>query len=354
MDKRIYQSILAALATAVAVAGIAILAAPIAKPLAWALIIGIATHPYHERLIRRAPRRKNRAAGLMVLAVTVCFIVPLVGIIISFALNAPAWFSATQDLVRKFMQTRGGSLMQLPFVDRIYELANRAGVDLAGHAGKLASGASAFLLNMATSTAKGLAELVFTLLVALFILYFIYRDGEKAVTALVERFANHKELINHYLFVIRSTTTAVAVGTFFTCVAQGIMAGVGYYVADVPAPILWGTLTAIAALVPVVGTAIIWIPVVIFVLVQGAFLKAILLAVWCLLFVGLADNAIRPLAVNAKGDISVLAVVIGAICGLTMMGILGLILGPLVFAILATVWRDLTGTKKYDQENPAR
>ncbi|HEY3309899.1 MAG TPA: AI-2E family transporter [Desulfuromonadaceae bacterium] len=350
MDKKNYLSILAAIATAVTVAGLAMLAAPIAKPLAWALIIGIATHPYHERLLRRWPRHKNRAAGLMVLAVTVCFIVPLVGIIISFALNAPDWFSAAQDIIRNFMKTRGGSLMQLPFVHRIYELADRTGIDMAGDVGKLASGASAFLLNIATSTAKGLAELLFTLAVALFILYFIYRDGAKAVAAAVDRMGSHKERIKHYLFVIRSTTTAVAVGTIFTCVAQGITAGVGYFVADVPVPILWGALTAIAALVPVVGTGVIWVPVVIFVAVQGTYLKAILLTVWCLLFVGLADNAIRPLAVNAKIDISVLAVVIGAICGLTMMGILGLILGPLVFAVLTTIWHDLTGPQEIDEK----
>jgi predicted PurR-regulated permease PerM len=117
---------------------------------------------------------------------------------------------------------------------------------------------------------------------------------------------------------------------------------VGYLAAGVPAPILCGALTALVALVPVVGTALVWVPLVALVAINGAYLKAVLLAVWCLVFVGLADNAIRPLAIGAKNNIPVLAIVLGATCGVITMGVLGLILGPIICALLITVWRDIT------------
>ena len=117
-------------------------------------------------------------------------------------------------------------------------------------------------------------------------------------------------------------------------------AGLGYYVAGVPAPIFCGALTAVAALVPVVGTGVIWVPLVALLALNGAYLPAGLLALWCVVFVGLADNAIRPLAIGAASDIPVLAIVLGAICGVVTMGLLGLILGPVVFALLMTAWRD--------------
>ena len=82
MDKKLYLSIMAALATAAAVWLFALLAAPLAKPLAWALIIGIATLPYHDRLVRKFPDHPDRSAGLMVLAITVCFILPVVALIV--------------------------------------------------------------------------------------------------------------------------------------------------------------------------------------------------------------------------------------------------------------------------------
>jgi predicted PurR-regulated permease PerM len=146
-----------------------------------------------------------------------------------------------------------------------------------------------------------------------------------------------------YLSEIRATTTAVTVGTIFTCLVQGTSAGLGYFVAGVPAPVLCGALTALAALVPVVGTGIVWVPLAALIAVNGAYLKAGLLALWCIFFVGLADNAIRPLAIGAKSNIPVPAIVLGAIGGVFALGILGLILGPVLFAILITVWRDVTG-----------
>jgi predicted PurR-regulated permease PerM len=342
MDRKIYLSILAAFATAVVVWLLALLAEPVAMPLAWALVIGIATMPHHDRLAQRFPGRPNRAAGLMVMAVTICFILPIVALAVTIAQNAPQWFQEAQGLMRSFAEDGAATLSRIPYLDRLVGLADRAGVDLAGYAQKAAGAASGLIIDAATSTAKGMAHLLFILAVALFILFFIYRDGERLVSRSLERFAGDQPHIGRYLAGIRATITAVTVGTIYTCIAQGITAGVGYFFAGVPASVLWGAFTAVAALVPVVGTAIVWVPLAIFVALQGAYLKAGLLALWCVLFVGLADNLIRPLAVGAKADIPVLAIVLGAICGVTAMGVLGLIFGPVIFATLITFWREVT------------
>lgn len=343
MDKSIYLSILAALATAAAICLFAWLAAPIGKPLAWALIIGIATLPHHNRLAGKFPGHPDRAAGLMVLAVTVCFILPFAAIIVTIAENAAEWYKEGERLVLAFSTTGTDTLSHIPFAGRIIALVERSGIDLAGFALKMAGGASGYLFDAATNTALNLGELLFTLAVALFILFFIYRDGERVVVTAIARFATNQDKARHYFSEICATITAVTVGTILTCLAQGVTAGLGYAVAGVPAPVLCAALTALAALVPVVGTAVIWVPLVILTAVNGAYLKAGLLALWCIFFVGLADNAIRPLAIGAKNNIPVLAIVLGATCGVIVLGVLGLILGPVLFAILITVWRDLTG-----------
>jgi predicted PurR-regulated permease PerM len=342
MDRKIYLSIVAALATAAAVWMFAILAAPIAKPLAWALIIGIATLPHHDRLTRRFPGHPDLSAGLMVLAVTVCFILPVAALFVMIVENAAEWYTEGERLVLAFTLTGSGAFSHFPFAAKIIAMGERFGFDLAGFGAKLASGASGYLLDVATNTAINIGELLFTLAVALFMLFFIYRDGETILSAAIVRFATNQEKARHYFSEIRATTTAVTVGTIFTCLAQGATAGVGYFVAGVPAPVLCGALTALAALVPVVGTGVVWVPLVALVAINGAYLKALLLTIWCVIFVGLADNAIRPLAIGAKSNIPVPAIVLGAICGVIALGILGLILGPVLFAILTTVWRDVT------------
>ena len=342
MDKKIYLSIIAALATAAASVLFALLAAPIAKPLAWALIIGIATLPHHDRLARKFPGHPGRTAGLMVLAITVCFILPVAALIVMVVQNAAEWYTEGERLVLAFKTTGAGTLSHFPFVSGIIATGERFGIDLAGIGAKLAAGTSGYLLDIATNTALNLGELLFTLVVALFILFFIYRDGERIVSAAITRFATNQDKARRYFSEIRATTTAVTVGTILTCLVQGVTAGLGYYVAGVPAPVLCGALTALVALVPVVGTSIVWVPLVVLIAINGAYLKALLLALWCLFFVGLADNAIRPLAIGAKSNIPVPAIVLGAICGVFALGILGLILGPVLFAILITVWRDVT------------
>ena len=320
MDKKIYLSIMAACASATAIWLFAMLAAPIAKPMAWALIIGIATLPHHDRLAKKFPGPPDRAAGLMVLAITICFILPVAALIVMIAENAADWYTEAQRLILAFTTTGAGTLSHFPYANEIAGLGERFGVNLSAFGAKLASGASGFLLNVATNTAKNLGELLFTLAVALFMLFFIYRDGESIVAAAVTRFATNQDTARRYLSEIRATTTTVTVGTILTCLAQGAVAGVGYFAAGVPAPILCGILTALAAIVPVVGTGIVWVPLVALVAINGAYLKALLLAVWCIIFVSLADNAIRPLAIGAKSNIPVPAIVLGAICGVIAVG----------------------------------
>jgi predicted PurR-regulated permease PerM len=348
MDKKMYLSIVAALATVGAVWMFALLAAPIARPLAWGLIIGIATIPHHNRLAEKYPHHPNRAAGLMVLAITVCFILPFAALIVLVAQNAADCFKEVERLVLIFTTTGAPTLNHLPLVGKFSMLAGRLGLDVSGYAAKLVATVSQFLLGAATNTAKNLADLFFTLAVALFILFFIYRDGERIVSAGIDRFATNQHTARRYFSEIRATTTAVTVGTLFTCCVQGATAGIGYFFADVPAPVLFGALTAVAALVPVVGTGIIWLPISALVAINGDYLAAGLLSLWCIIFVGLADNAIRPLAIGATSKIPAPAVVLGAIGGVFTMGLLGLILGPVVFAVLCTVWREVTAPDQPD------
>jgi len=343
MDKKTYLSIMAALATAAAIWLFALLAAPLAKPLAWALIIGLATLPHHNRLVRKFPRHPNRSAGVMVLAISVCFMLPVAAFIVMVAQNAVGWYKEGEHLVQALTTTGPGALSQFPFASEIIAQGARFGIDLSGFGAKLAATASGYLFHVATNTAKNLGELLFTLAVALFILFFVYRDGARIVAAAIERFATNQDKARHYFSEICATTTAVTVGTIFTCLVQGVLAGLGYFAAGAPAPVLYGALTAVAALVPVVGTAIVWVPLAVLVAFNGGYLAALFLALWCIFFVGFADNAIRPLAIGAKSNIPAPAIVLGAISGVFALGILGLILGPVLFAVLVTVWRDVMG-----------
>ncbi|HJV65641.1 MAG TPA: AI-2E family transporter [Geomonas sp.] len=341
MHRKLYLSILAAFATVAAIVLFVMLAAPVAGPFACALIIGISTMPHYNRLLRWFPGHPARCAGIMVFAILVCIILPTAALIVTATINGNEWYAEIVQLISTISKTGTDTMDRLPLLPRILNLGHRFGVDFAGLGGKVAAAASGFLVSVATAAAKNLLDLLFTLGVALFILFFIYRDGERIVDVCIAKLAPNKEKAERYVTEIRSITTAVTVGTLFTCATQGVTAGLGYYVAGLPAPIFCGALTAIAALIPVVGTGVIWVPLTALLALNGSYLHALLLALYCMIFVGLADNAIRPLAIGAASDIPVLAIVLGAICGVVTMGLLGLILGPVIFAILMSIWGQL-------------
>lgn len=340
MDRKVYLSILAALVTVGGIVLLALLAAPVLKPFGWALIIGIATMPHYNRLLHRSPGHPGRTSGLMVFAVFVCFFLPVTALVVTAAVNAPEWYKQAQELVTTISRSGAAAFGQFSYAQKVMSLVDRFGIDLAGIGGKIAAGGSGMIVGLAGDLARNMMNFIGTLLIALFILFFIYRDGDKVVSVCIGRLSPNPRKAQHFATQIRSITTSVVVGTVLTCASQGVLAGVGYWVADVPAPIFFGALTAIAALVPVVGTAVIWVPLTGIMALNGSYLPAALLAGWCLLFVGFADNAIRPLAIGASSDISTLAVVLGAICGAFSMGLLGLIVGPVIFAILFSMWDE--------------
>ncbi len=352
MDKRIYLSIMAALGTVAAVMMLALLVAPFAKSLLWALIIGVATMPHHDRLARLNPGNPNRTAGIMVLIMTLVFILPALFFAVIIAQNAADWYKQAEKFVVAFTQALPNTISSIPLGNEIIHWGDELGLDLTGHLATTASTISQFLLNAATKVALNLAQILFTLVTSLFILFYIYRDGDKLIAAGINRFAVNREEAFRYVREIRSTVTAITVGTILTCFAQGVLAGLGYFAAGIPVPALYGTLTAVAALIPVVGTAVVWLPLAAFLAISGFYLKACLLLLWCFLSVALADNAIRALAIGAKKDIPIPAVVLGAISGVVVMGLIGLIIGPLFFSILAVVWREATQSEHRENAPP--
>ncbi|UFS68539.1 AI-2E family transporter [Geomonas sp. RF6] len=343
MDKKIVVSMVIALVIAAMAAFIILLSLPLAEPLLWAMLIGISTYPHYERLARRNPDRPGRAAAIMVVIVTLCIILPIAWLLFAIAQNATTLYHQSQEFIQQAGTSGTAALSKIPYVDRLMQMADRYGVDITGHASQIATRASHFLLAATSGAVKNVAHFALTLGMAIFILYFVYRDGEYIVEASVRRFASNVATGRRYVTQIREATTAVMIGTVLTALAQGFLAGLGYFVADLPAYILFGSLTAVGALVPVVGAALVWVPLAAYLAITGAYLKAGLLTGWCAIFVGLADNAIRPLAIGSKSDIPVMAIVFGAVGGAQMFGLVGLIAGPIIFAVVVIIWRDLTG-----------
>src|SRR6185369_2099515 len=210
-----YLSIMSAVLTVVALVAVGILAAPFARALAWALIVGIATIPHYRRLQALMPRHGNYCAGLMVVIVILFMVLPLTLLVMVIAQSSDQWSRELELLTRSVGTGPKSMISRVPFLHRLSPYLTRFGIDLKVELAKLASAVSRYLVDAAGNFALNLAGSMVTLALFLFILFFVYRDGQEIVSAAVERFASNKERARYYLGEISATTTAVMVGTLF-------------------------------------------------------------------------------------------------------------------------------------------
>jgi predicted PurR-regulated permease PerM len=149
-----------------------------------------------------------------------------------------------------------------------------------------------------------------------------------------------RERSRELLSRLGEVTKAVVKGIGLTCLAQGALGGLGFWVAGLPSPLLFGVVMAFAALIPVVGTAIVWLPGVLYLFFTGQTTWAVGLLLWCGLVVGNADNVLRPLLIGGNAGMPLPLLLVGILGGLFAYGLMGLILGPLILTVLLFVLEE--------------
>jgi predicted PurR-regulated permease PerM len=135
-------------------------------------------------------------------------------------------------------------------------------------------------------------------------------------------------------------TKAVVKGVGLTCMAQGVLAGLGFWIAGIPSALLFGVVMAFTGLIPVVGTAIVWVPAVLYLMFTGKASWGVGLLLWCVLVVGNIDNVLRPLLIGGKAGMPLPLLLVGILGGLFAYGLKGLIIGPLTLTVLLFVLEE--------------
>jgi predicted PurR-regulated permease PerM len=178
---------------------------------------------------------------------------------------------------------------------------------------------------------------------ALFTVLFLYRDGETVLgqfRQVLGRFVGSR--VEAYLAAVGATTRAVVYGLVLTALAQGALAGLGYWVAGVQSPLLMALITTLIALIPF-GTPFVWGSIGVWLLMTGQTTAGVGLLLWGLLVVSWVDNLIRPIVISSATQIPFVLVLFGVLGGVAAFGLVGLFVGPVVLAIMMAVWREWLG-----------
>lgn len=176
--------------------------------------------------------------------------------------------------------------------------------------------------------------------IALLTSFFLFRDGDRLLAQL--RGILHGLLgdrVEAYFEAVGDTTRAVVYGLLLAAMAQGVLAGLGYWVAGVRAPAFWGAATAVVALIPF-GAPVVWGSIGVWLLLKGQVAAGVGLLLWGALAVSWIDNLVRPLVISGVAKIPFLLVLFGVLGGLAAFGLIGLFVGPVILAVLLALWRE--------------
>ncbi|MEA3430367.1 MAG: AI-2E family transporter [Nanoarchaeota archaeon] len=207
-----------------------------------------------------------------------------------------------------------------------------------------------YSVDLGTKVVMSIPKIALNIFLTFFILFFLFRDGKE----LMEKFKKliplkrkHKKRI---FLKFNETLSATIFGTLITALIQGCVAGIGYFLFGVTSPVLWGVLTAFVALIPIVGTSIIWVPMGLYFIVSGyldssgnVIGKGVGLLIYGALVISLIDNFVRPKVIGDKAKVHPVLVLLGVLGGIAVMGITGIIIGPIVLALFVTLLKMYSG-----------
>ncbi|MFQ5744812.1 MAG: AI-2E family transporter [Acidobacteriota bacterium] len=193
---------------------------------------------------------------------------------------------------------------------------------------------SQWLLNQSSAIFRNLAQMAFTMVVTMLTLFYLLRDGDRALEAACELLPYPSDRKQEMLDRLNQVVVTSVYGGMAVAAAQGILGGLAFAVIGLPSPVLWGTVMAVMAFLPLVGATAVWGPAAIILAIQGRWIAAMGLAIWGILAVGLIDNLLRPVLISGRTEMHPLLVFLAVLGGIQAFGFLGLFLGPVLVAVV--------------------
>ena len=320
------------------------MALPFLPALAWALALALLLVPV-QRWLEPRLRSRGLAAGILVLLVGVGLLMPamLVGdrMIAEAASGANAINAMTSS--GQWRDNLEAYPMLAPaanWVERQFDLPDTV------------NAITSWLTSAVASLARESVVQVIGMVLTLYLLFYFLRDRRSILASIESLSPLDRADTARMIGDIDDTVHATVYGTLIVAVVQGTLGGLMFWWLGLPAPLLWGVVMGLLAVVPVLGAFIVWVPAAIFLLLDGSGGKALILTVWGAVVVGGIDNVLYPMLVGRRLKLHTLLAFVSIVGGLVVFGSSGLILGPVTFAITRLLLQIWNRRKTVPETNP--
>ena len=316
------------------------------QPVFWAIVLGVLFVPVKNRIAQHLPGRPSLVSGLTVVLIFFTVLVP--ALLVASAVAG----EATQLLARiQAGEFNPGVIVEWlqQFAPPVTRWAERLGIDLAQVQDRLSGAAlngSRFVASLALSAGQNVARFIVMFFLMLYVLFFVIRDGELVLEHVEKAMPLSDTLERRLARKFAEVSRATLKGTIIVGIVQGTLGGVIFAILGIQGAVFWGCVMVLLSVVPAVGPGLVWFPAAIVLLATGAVTKGMVLIAYGVLVVGLVDNLLRPILVGRDTKLPDYLVLLSTLGGLTMFGITGFVLGPVVAALFLTLWQMFEADKQ--------
>jgi len=308
--------------------------APFFVPIFWAVVFVILFHPFYAWLLRRL-RVKAAASALACITIALFFLVPMIILAAMLTSEVISIYTHAQHYAADI--SNGQSGLNLHFFDYMPGFLDRyvdiSGIDLRKLFATTMQQAGAYLAPGLKGAVSNFAQLFFNIVLAFFTMFFLFMESDKLVAVLKELIPLNDTQTDEVISKNRVIITATLTGGVLVGGVQGALGGLAFWFLGIPSPFLWAFVMFITSFLPGIGTLAVVIPAILFLLIKGAFLKALLLLLWGALVIGLVDNLLRPIIISGKTNQHPLLLFFSVLGAVHAFGFIGIIAGPIILSL---------------------
>ncbi|MBT3993738.1 MAG: AI-2E family transporter [Gammaproteobacteria bacterium] len=313
-------------------------------PILWAIVLSILFYPLRNYLIDKK-YNPSLVSFLTIIVIVILVLIP--GFIIFTVIGSESL------LVLNKIESGEYNLGQLvnwfnALVPNLIDRLDSIGLNtnqLIEQLNNIGVGATKFIVSLLMSTGQNLLQFFLSFFIMIYLLFFFLRDGENIIKSCIESFPmddnQERFLIEKFSTVIKATVK----GTILIAIAQGSIGGLILLFLDIEGAILWGAMMALFSILPGIGASIIWLPIALALIFNGALLKGLILIISGIFIIGLIDNLLRPYLVGKETNLPDYLILLSTLGGITIFGLSGFIIGPVVTALFIALWSTFNSYK---------
>lgn len=343
----------------IAVAGAALylcyrIAEPFLNPIFAAIVLAIVFYPLHARIEALIPR-PNVAATISTILVMLVVAIPavLLGVAVTRELG-----ELYQSLSEKSAAQGGLSPYLMHLIEAPLNLIGRyidiSRLDVRSTLLGWVNQVSRYLVAVGARAISNIFSLILGIVVVFFTLFFLFRDGLRIQQRTAALLPLSDQQARRLATGISGTIVASVYGGIAVGLAQGLLTGLAFWAMGLSSPVVWGLVAAMASLVPVVGTGMVWAPAAVVLLMGGHWVKALILVGWGAAVVAQVDALVRPYVVSGRAKMHNLLIFFALLGGVKAFGIMGLFIGPVVVSVTIAVLNMLGEINASSQESKQR